>query len=67
MKKRTNSKTTYELKAGQPLSARQKREIQALARMPESGVDTSDIPELSAGALKNAVRGRWNRLQGLGK
>jgi uncharacterized protein (DUF4415 family) len=61
MKKQTNSKTTYELKPGQPLPARQKREIQALVRMPESRVDTSDIPELPPGAWKNAVRGKWYR------
>jgi uncharacterized protein (DUF4415 family) len=63
MKKRTksNSKTTYELKPEQPLTPRQKRDIQTLARMPESSVDTSDIPELPPGAWKNAVRGKWYR------
>ena len=45
MKKRARSKpVVYELKPGQPLTARQKREIQALAVMPEDKIDTSDIP-----------------------
>jgi uncharacterized protein (DUF4415 family) len=61
MKKRTKSKTTYELIPGQPLTPLQKREIQALAKMPESRVDTSDIPELPPGAWKNAARGKWYR------
>jgi uncharacterized protein (DUF4415 family) len=29
--------------------------------MPESRVDTSDIPELPPGAWKNAARGKWYR------
>jgi len=62
MKKRAKSKeVVYELKPGQPLTARQKREIQALAAMPEDTIDTSDIPELPPGAWKNAVRGKWYR------
>ena len=67
MKKRTNSRKSYELKPGQPLTARQELEIQALVRMPEDCVNISDIPELPPGALKNAVRGKWNRPQGIGK
>ncbi len=55
MKRRTKSKR------GQPLTASQKREIQALAAMPESKINTSDIPELPPGAWKNAVRGKWYR------
>jgi len=62
MKKRAKPKTVvYELKRGQPLTARQKREIQALAAMPEDKIDTSDIPELPPGAWKDAVRGKWYR------
>jgi len=62
MKKRTKSKTVvYQLKPDQQLTARQKREIQKLATMPEDQVDTSDIPELPPGAWKNAVRGKWYR------
>lgn len=62
MKKRTKSKSVlYELRPNQPLTARQKREIQALAAMPEDKIDTSDIPELPPGAWKDAVRGKWYR------
>jgi len=62
MKKQMKSKTTvYEPSAGQPLTARQKREVQVLARLPENAVDTSDIPELPPGVWKNAVRGKWYR------
>jgi len=62
MKKRARSKpSVYELKPGQPLTARQKREVQALAAMPEDKIDTSDIPELPPGAWKDAVRGKWYR------
>ena len=62
MKKRTKSKTVgYALEPREPLTARQKREIKALAAMPESKIDTSDISELPPGAWKNAVRGKWYR------
>jgi uncharacterized protein (DUF4415 family) len=62
MKKRVRSKTTmYELKPGRPLTARQRREIETLAGMPDATVDTSDIPELPPGAWKHAVRGKWYR------
>jgi uncharacterized protein (DUF4415 family) len=62
MKKQAKSKTVVrELKPDQPLTARQKREIQALAAMPEEKIDTSDIPELPPGAWKKAVRGKWYR------
>jgi uncharacterized protein (DUF4415 family) len=63
MKKPTKSKKTvsYELKDGRALTARQMREVQSLKKLPESTVDTSDIPELPAGAWKNAVRGKWYR------
>ncbi len=47
MKKRARSKpVVYELKPGQPLTTRQKREIRALATLPEDEIDTSDISEL---------------------
>ena len=62
MKKRAKSKTVvHELKADQPLTARQKREIQALIAMPEEKIDTSEIPELPPGAWKKAVRDKWYR------
>jgi hypothetical protein len=53
MKKQTKSKTvTLEISPGQPLTVRQKREIQVRAKRPERAIDTSDIPELSPGAWK---------------
>lgn len=62
MKKQTKSKTVlYTLKPDQSLTARQKREAQALAALPEAGIDTSDIPELPPGTWKNAMQGRWYR------
>jgi len=59
MKKKYN--VVYRLEPGTPLTAKQKRELAALAKMPDSEVDTSDIPELSASAWKNAVRGKFYR------
>lgn len=62
MKKPNKSKTTsYELNPGRTLTARQKRELEALAAMPESAIDTSDIPASPPGAWKHAVRGKWYR------
>lgn len=62
MKKQTKAKmTTYELKPGRTLTVRQRRELEKLAAMPESEIDTSDIPELPPGAWKHAVRGKWYR------
>ena len=62
MKKQKKSNTVvHDLKPDRPMSARQKREIQALANMPEGKIDTSEIPELPPGAWKNAVRGKWYR------
>ncbi len=62
MKKRAKSRTViHEVKANQPLHARQKREIEKLVAMPEETIDTSDIPELPPGAWKKAVQGKWYR------
>ena len=62
MKRRLKPKpAVYELKPGQPLTARQKKEVQTVAAMSEDRIDTSDIPELPPGAWKNAVRGKWYR------
>ena len=46
---------------GRPLTAKQKRELAALAAMPDSQIDTSDIPELPPAAWKDAVRGKFYR------
>lgn len=43
------------------LTPKQKRELSALAAMPDSAIDTSDIPELPPSAWKNAVRGKFYR------
>lgn len=43
------------------MTVRQKRELAALAAMPDDAIDTSDIPELPLAAWKEAVRGRFYR------
>lgn len=48
-------------KYGQPLSPREKRELAAIAALPDDQIDTSDIPELPPAAWKHAVRGRFYR------
>jgi uncharacterized protein (DUF4415 family) len=47
--------------AGQTLTAKQKRQLEALAALPDAQIDTSDIPELPPEAWKDAVRGRFYR------
>jgi uncharacterized protein (DUF4415 family) len=47
--------------SGRVLTPRQKKEMAALAALPDDQIDTSDIPELPPGAWKNAVRGRFYR------
>ena len=37
------------------------RQLRALAALPDSRIDTSDIPELTADQMRRAVRGRWYR------
>ena len=44
-----------------PLTARQKRELEAVSALPDKQIDTSDIPELPPSAWKDAVRGRFYR------
>jgi uncharacterized protein (DUF4415 family) len=62
MKKHVKSKTiVYELKAGKPLTSRQKRELRTLADKGDDSIDTTDIPELPPLAWKNAVQGKWYR------
>jgi uncharacterized protein (DUF4415 family) len=43
------------------LTSKQKRELAALAALPDRKIDTSDIPELPPGAWKDAIRGRFYR------
>ena len=58
-----NSKAEVRVKRfpGQPLTAKQKRMLSALAALPDSQIDTSDIPELPLSAWKDAVRGKFYR------
>jgi uncharacterized protein (DUF4415 family) len=39
------------------VTTEQKRQLAAMAKMPESRIDVSDAPELAAAAWKDAVRG----------
>jgi len=39
----------------------QKRRLEALAKLPDDQIDTSDAPVLPDAAWKNAVRGRFYR------
>jgi uncharacterized protein (DUF4415 family) len=48
-------------RAGKDLTAKQKRELSALAAMSDDQIDTSDIPELPPSAWKDAVRGGFYR------
>lgn len=43
------------------LSAKQKRELEKLAAMPDSTIDYSDIPPLTEKFWKNAIRNPWYR------
>jgi hypothetical protein len=54
-------KVIYEREPGTPLTEKQKRELEELAKMPDREIDFSDIPESPPGAWKNAVRGRFYR------
>src|ERR1017187_594261 len=47
--------------SGRVLTSQQKKELSALAALPDDQIDTSDIPELPVGAWKDAVRGRFYR------
>jgi len=46
---------------GKPLTARQRREIAAIAARPDSEIDFSDIPRLPESFWKNAVRNPFYR------
>lgn len=43
------------------LTATQKRDLAALAALPDDRIDTSEIPELPVSAWKDAIRGRFYR------
>ena len=63
MKKRDARTIRYDVDLANlpPLTEKQKAELAALADMPDSEIDYSDIPELSDGQFRNAVRGRFYR------
>lgn len=47
--------------AASTLTARQNRELAAIAALADEQIDTSDIPELPPSAWKDAVRGKFYR------
>jgi uncharacterized protein (DUF4415 family) len=59
--RKANRITKVKRSPGRGLTLRQKRELAALAALPDDQIDTSDIPELPADAWKDAVRGRFYR------
>ncbi len=56
MSKRTVS---YTLDTLPPLTAAQKANLSRLAALPDEGIDTRDMPELSDEQWQSAVRGRF--------
>ncbi|HEY5331245.1 MAG TPA: BrnA antitoxin family protein [Acidobacteriaceae bacterium] len=48
-------------KPGTSMTEEQKQRLEALAKLPDSEIDTSDAPVLPDSAWKNAVRGRFYR------
>src|SRR5260363_135758 len=53
------SEVTYKQGQLPRLTAKQKAELKALAKMPDDTIDYSDIPPLTDEQLANAVRGRF--------
>ena len=51
----------YHHTPGQPLTQKQKEQLETLANMKDEDIDTSDIPELTEEFWKNAVRGKFYR------
>ncbi len=47
--------------SGKALAPKQKRELKSLIALPDRQIDTSDIPELTPTAWKDAIRGRFYR------
>jgi len=58
---RKRSTVTYELDAEKPLSAAERAEIKGLATLPDETIDTSDIPPVSDGFWRHAVRNPFYR------
>jgi len=53
--------------SAEELTPQQRREIAALEAMPDSAIDTSDIPELGPDFFKNAKVGLSGLLLAIGK
>lgn len=60
MRKASNTVTVKHTRE-RPLNAKARRELAALAALPDREIDFSDAPELPPGAWKDAVRGRFYR------
>lgn len=60
MRRRTKT-ADRERAAARSLTGKRRRELAAIAALPDEKIDTSDIPELPASAWKDAVRGRFYR------
>jgi uncharacterized protein (DUF4415 family) len=58
---KTTRKGKVKRASGQGLTLRQKRELGALAALPDDEIDTSDIPELPPKAWADAIRGKFYR------
>jgi uncharacterized protein (DUF4415 family) len=54
-------KTVYRRDPGAPLTAEQRKQLETLAKMPDSEIDFSDAPVLPEAVWKDAVRGRFYR------
>ena len=50
-------KRVYKRVSGTPMTKEQRRELEALAKRPDSEIDFYDAPPLPESAWKNAVRG----------
>ena len=54
-------RTVSKRKPGAPVTAEQKRQLAALAKVPESRIDVSDAPELAVARWKDALLARFYR------
>jgi uncharacterized protein (DUF4415 family) len=54
-------KVTYRRVPGTPITPDQRRQLEALAKLPDSEIDYSDAPALPESDWKNAVHGRFYR------
>ncbi len=59
--RKPNTEVKRQRLTAQPPTPRQKRELAALAALPDNQIDTSDAPELPPHAWKHAIRGRFYR------